>query len=90
MTHLEAVLLYLELLYYEVMPPDIFPLRHIFGGVTPEDNVVLGETSISFSLQVVYSRVQRVKGEIMEKRLSLIDVMAPLAEPLSSRSLIGE
>ncbi|GJZ97593.1 hypothetical protein Tco_0670046, partial [Tanacetum coccineum] len=25
---------YLVLLYYEVMPPDIFPLQHIFGGVT--------------------------------------------------------
>ncbi|GKF97150.1 hypothetical protein Tco_0292971, partial [Tanacetum coccineum] len=25
---------YLVLLYYEVTPPDIFPLRHIFGGVT--------------------------------------------------------
>ncbi|GJR95403.1 reverse transcriptase domain-containing protein [Tanacetum coccineum] len=55
-----------------------------------EDNVVLGETSLSFSLQVVHSRVQRVRGEIMEKRLSLTDVMVPLAEPLSSRSLIGE
>ncbi|GJV65885.1 hypothetical protein Tco_1476713 [Tanacetum coccineum] len=55
-----------------------------------EDNVVLGETSLSFSLQVVHSQVQRIKGEIMEKRLSLTDVMAPLAEPLSSRSLIGE
>ncbi|GJZ47194.1 hypothetical protein Tco_0601026 [Tanacetum coccineum] len=33
-THLEVVLLYLVLLYYEVTPPDIFPLRHIFGGVT--------------------------------------------------------
>ncbi|GKD42441.1 hypothetical protein Tco_1267086, partial [Tanacetum coccineum] len=56
----------------------------------PKDNIVLGETSLSFSLQVVHSRVQRVKGEIMEKRLSLTDVMVPLAEPLSSRSLIGE
>ncbi|GKC43480.1 hypothetical protein Tco_1061202 [Tanacetum coccineum] len=56
----------------------------------PEDNVVLGETSLSFSLQVVHSQVQRIKGEIMEKRLSLTDVMAPLAEPLSSQSLIGE
>ncbi|GJW60481.1 putative reverse transcriptase domain-containing protein [Tanacetum coccineum] len=55
-----------------------------------EDNVVLGETSLSFSLQVVHSRVQRVRGEIMEKRLSLMDVMVPLTEPLSSRSLIGE
>nr|GEU75277.1 putative ribonuclease H-like domain-containing protein [Tanacetum cinerariifolium] len=33
-THLEVVLLYLVLLYYEVTPPDIFSLRHIFGGVT--------------------------------------------------------
>nr|GEV49772.1 hypothetical protein [Tanacetum cinerariifolium] len=30
------------------------------------------------------------KGEIMEKRLSLTDVMVPLVEPLSSQSLIGE
>nr|GEU53566.1 hypothetical protein [Tanacetum cinerariifolium] len=50
----------------------------------PKDNVVLGETSLSFSLQVVHSQVQRVKGEIIEKRLSLTDVMAPLADPLSS------
>ncbi|GJZ43242.1 hypothetical protein Tco_0590497 [Tanacetum coccineum] len=56
----------------------------------PEDNVVLGETSLSFSLQVVYSRVQKVRGEIKEKRLSLTDVMVPLAKPLSSKSLIGE
>ncbi|GJZ19082.1 hypothetical protein Tco_0555672 [Tanacetum coccineum] len=55
-----------------------------------EDNVVLGETSLSFSLHVVHSRVQRVKGKIMEKCLSLTDVMVPLAEPLSSQSLIGE
>ncbi|GKC54608.1 hypothetical protein Tco_1077353, partial [Tanacetum coccineum] len=55
-----------------------------------EDNVVLGETSLSFSFQVVQSRVQRVKGKILEKRLSLTDVMVPLAEPLSSQSVIGE
>ncbi|GJS26133.1 hypothetical protein Tco_0486753 [Tanacetum coccineum] len=30
-THLEVVLLYLELLYYEVTPPDTFPLRPILG-----------------------------------------------------------
>ncbi|GKB55625.1 hypothetical protein Tco_0911811 [Tanacetum coccineum] len=56
----------------------------------PEKNVVLGETSLSFSLQVIHSRVQMVKGEIKEKRLSLTDVIVPLAEPLSSKSLIGE
>nr|GEX14644.1 hypothetical protein [Tanacetum cinerariifolium] len=32
----------------------------------------------------------KTKGEIMEKCLSLTDVMVPLAEPLSSQSLIGE
>ncbi|GJT60845.1 hypothetical protein Tco_1004378 [Tanacetum coccineum] len=62
-----------------------FPLLSVV-----EDDVVLGETSLSFSLQVVHSRVQRVRGEIMEKRLSLTDVVVPLAEPLSSKSLIGE
>ncbi|GJU26668.1 hypothetical protein Tco_1165289 [Tanacetum coccineum] len=55
-----------------------------------EDDVLLGETSLSFSLQVVHSRVQRVREEIIEKCLSLTDVMVPLAEPLSSKSLIGE
>ncbi|GJX49751.1 hypothetical protein Tco_0276596 [Tanacetum coccineum] len=55
-----------------------------------EDDVLLGETSLSFSLQVVHSRVQRVREEILEKCLSLTDVMVPLAEPLSSKSLIGE
>ncbi|GJU94662.1 hypothetical protein Tco_1319418, partial [Tanacetum coccineum] len=46
-THLEVVLLYLVLLYYEVTPLDIFPLRHIFGGVTflkkPEESVGFAE-----------------------------------------------
>ncbi|GJZ34555.1 hypothetical protein Tco_0580372 [Tanacetum coccineum] len=55
-----------------------------------KDNVPLGETSLSFSLQVVHSRVQRVRGEIKDKCLSLIDVMVPLIKPLSSKSLIGE
>nr|GEX02257.1 hypothetical protein [Tanacetum cinerariifolium] len=44
----------------------------------------------AYDPSVVHSRVQRVKGEIIEKHLSLTDVMAPLAKPLSSRSLIGE
>ncbi|GJR60901.1 hypothetical protein Tco_1503063 [Tanacetum coccineum] len=56
----------------------------------PKDNVVLGETSLSFSLQIVHLRVQRVRGEIKEKRLSLMDGMVPLVEPLSSKILIGE
>ncbi|GJS28642.1 putative ribonuclease H-like domain-containing protein [Tanacetum coccineum] len=42
-THLEVVLLYLVLLYYEVTLPDIFPLRHIFAGVTEGDLVHLAD-----------------------------------------------
>ncbi|GKA44226.1 hypothetical protein Tco_0736950 [Tanacetum coccineum] len=39
---------------------------------------------------IVHSRVQRVRGEIQEKRLSLTDVMVPLVKPLSSKSLTGK
>ncbi|GJX74840.1 hypothetical protein Tco_0313435 [Tanacetum coccineum] len=55
-----------------------------------EDNIVIGETSLSSSLQVVHLRVQRFRGEVKEKRLSLMDVITPLVEPLSSKSLTGE
>ncbi|GJS45353.1 hypothetical protein Tco_0595474 [Tanacetum coccineum] len=55
-----------------------------------KDDVVIKETSISSSFHVVQSRVQRFRGEVKEKRLSLADVMTPLVEPLSSRSLIGK
>ncbi|GKA05881.1 hypothetical protein Tco_0685001, partial [Tanacetum coccineum] len=54
-----------------------------------KDDVVLGETSLSFSLQVVHSPAFKGLGEITKKRLSLTDVMIPRAEPLSSKSLIG-
>nr|GEU49704.1 hypothetical protein [Tanacetum cinerariifolium] len=39
---------------------------------------------------VDFSLLSEVRGEIEEKRLSLINVMVPLAEPLSLNSLIGE
>ncbi|GJZ90393.1 hypothetical protein Tco_0662320 [Tanacetum coccineum] len=29
----------------------------------PEDNVVLGETSLSFSLEVIHNRIQRIRGD---------------------------
>ncbi|GKE15639.1 hypothetical protein Tco_1423216, partial [Tanacetum coccineum] len=46
----------------------------------PKDDVVIGETSISSSLHVVQSRVQRFRGEVKDKHLSLADVMTPFAE----------
>nr|GEV29491.1 hypothetical protein [Tanacetum cinerariifolium] len=55
-----------------------------------EDDVVTWETSISSSLQVVNLRVQRFMEEVKETRLLLTDVITPLVEPLSFKSLTGE
>nr|GEU68449.1 hypothetical protein [Tanacetum cinerariifolium] len=55
-----------------------------------QDNVVIGETSLSFSLDVVHARVQRIKGDVVSYHLSLSDAMAPLIKPLSAENLVGE
>nr|GEX24928.1 hypothetical protein [Tanacetum cinerariifolium] len=55
-----------------------------------EDQVVIGETSLAFSLDVAYTRVQRIRGDATARRLSLTDVMVPLIKPLSVKSLTGE
>nr|GEX65111.1 hypothetical protein [Tanacetum cinerariifolium] len=56
----------------------------------PEDQVVLGETSLSFALSVTHSRVERIKENVAAQRSTLIDVWVPLVDPLSAKSLIGE
>ncbi|GKA51270.1 hypothetical protein Tco_0744466 [Tanacetum coccineum] len=56
----------------------------------PEDHVVIGETSLSFSLDVIHAHVQRIRGDDAARRLSLSDAMVPLIEPLSAENLIGE
>ncbi|GJQ97058.1 hypothetical protein Tco_0008197 [Tanacetum coccineum] len=56
----------------------------------PEDQVVIGETSLSFSLDVIHARVQRIRGDVAAHRLSLYDAMVPLIEPLSAKNLTGE
>ncbi|GKC92034.1 hypothetical protein Tco_1157476 [Tanacetum coccineum] len=56
----------------------------------PEDNVVLGETSLYFSLEVIHNRIQRIRGDAEARRLSLSDAMVPLIEPFSSENLLGE
>ncbi|GJX68407.1 hypothetical protein Tco_0304134 [Tanacetum coccineum] len=55
-----------------------------------KDQVIIGETSLSFALDVAHSRVQRLKGDTAACRMSLIDIMVSLLEPLSVRSLTGE
>ncbi|GJX21002.1 hypothetical protein Tco_0223679 [Tanacetum coccineum] len=53
-------------------------------------SVVIGETSLAFSLEVAHNRVQRLRGDATARRLSLTDSIRPLVEPLSSRVLTGE
>ncbi|GKB11286.1 hypothetical protein Tco_0845209 [Tanacetum coccineum] len=68
--------------------PDVeqltLPIRH------PEDQVVLGETSLSFDLSVTHSQVERIMENVAAQRSALIDVWVPLVDPLSAKSLIGE
>ncbi|GKC04526.1 hypothetical protein Tco_0996136 [Tanacetum coccineum] len=55
-----------------------------------KDNVVIGETSLSFSLDVVRAHVQRIRGDASSHCLSLSEAMVPLIEPLSAENLVGE
>ncbi|GJU46094.1 hypothetical protein Tco_1203360 [Tanacetum coccineum] len=56
----------------------------------PQDQVVIGETSLPFSLDVVHARVQRIRGDVASQRVSISDFMVPLIEPLSAENLVGE
>nr|GFB94173.1 hypothetical protein [Tanacetum cinerariifolium] len=55
-----------------------------------EDQMVLRETSLSFSLNVTHSRVERIRENVAAKRSALIGVWTPLVDPLSVENLIGE
>ncbi|GKD95978.1 hypothetical protein Tco_1379875, partial [Tanacetum coccineum] len=55
-----------------------------------EDQVVIEETSLSFSLDVVHSHVQRIRGDAAYQCLSISDTMVPLIESLFAENLVGE
>nr|GEV55874.1 RNA-directed DNA polymerase, eukaryota [Tanacetum cinerariifolium] len=55
-----------------------------------EDNVVIGETPLPDSLNVVHDRVQRLKEGALSYCLSISDAMGALVDPLSFENLIGE
>ncbi|GJQ91351.1 hypothetical protein Tco_0002490 [Tanacetum coccineum] len=55
-----------------------------------EDNAVIGETSVSDSLDVVHAHVQKIKEGESSRFLSISDVIGPLVEPLSFENLMGE
>ncbi|GKA28212.1 hypothetical protein Tco_0714380 [Tanacetum coccineum] len=54
-----------------------------------EDQVVLGETSLSFALSIAHSRVEMIRENIAAQRSALVDVWVPLVEPLSAENLMG-
>nr|GEV24271.1 hypothetical protein [Tanacetum cinerariifolium] len=55
-----------------------------------QDQVIIGETSSSFALDVAHVRIQRLKGDDAACHLSLTNAMVRLLEPLSTKSVIGE
>nr|GEY91308.1 hypothetical protein [Tanacetum cinerariifolium] len=55
-----------------------------------EDQVIIKETSLAFSLEVAHNHVQRLRRDVAAHRVSLIDSILSLVEPLSTRNLTGE
>nr|GEV05970.1 putative transposase (putative), gypsy type [Tanacetum cinerariifolium] len=68
--------------------PDVDQLMlHVYW---TEDQVVLGETSLSFALSLTHLRVERIRENVAAKRYALIGVWTPLVDPLSVENLVGE
>nr|GEV28039.1 hypothetical protein [Tanacetum cinerariifolium] len=55
-----------------------------------KDQVVIGETSFSFSLAVVHAHVQRIRGDVASQSLSISNIMVPLIKSLSAKNLVGK
>nr|GEZ97836.1 hypothetical protein [Tanacetum cinerariifolium] len=66
------------------------PKQLMFPIHRTEDQVVIGESSLSFSLNVVHARIQRIRGDAASHRLSISNAMVPLIESLSAENLVGE
>ncbi|GKB29996.1 hypothetical protein Tco_0869397, partial [Tanacetum coccineum] len=54
-----------------------------------ENQVVLGETSLSLALSVAHSRVEKIRENVAAQGSALIGVWVPLVDPLSAKNLIG-
>nr|GEW90641.1 hypothetical protein [Tanacetum cinerariifolium] len=52
-----------------------------------EDQVIIRETSLALSLEVAHNRVQILRGDAAARRLSLMDSILSLVEPLSVGNL---
>ncbi|GKF23524.1 hypothetical protein Tco_0075846, partial [Tanacetum coccineum] len=69
------------------LQPDVEQLRVPLH--RSEDQVVLGETSLSFALSVSHSRMKHIRENITAQQSALIGVWNPLSEPLSVQNLTG-
>ncbi|GJY60439.1 hypothetical protein Tco_0461096 [Tanacetum coccineum] len=69
------------------LQPDVEQLRVPIH--RSKDQVVLGETSLSFALSVSHSRMKHIRENIAAQRLDLIGIWNPLSEPLSVQNLTG-
>ncbi|GJS70026.1 hypothetical protein Tco_0702867 [Tanacetum coccineum] len=68
-----------------LLQPDVDQLTLLIHRL--EDQVVIGETSLSFSLNVMHARVEKIKGDVAGGSLSVHDALVLLAEPLSAENL---
>nr|GEU93596.1 hypothetical protein [Tanacetum cinerariifolium] len=55
----------------------------------PEDQVILGETSLLVALDVTHSCVERIMENIAAQWSAFISVWTPLVDPLSVENLVG-
>nr|GFB57069.1 hypothetical protein [Tanacetum cinerariifolium] len=69
---------------------DIMGLLHLEGLAAETSEVVIEETSLSFSLDVVHARVHMIRGDVVSRLMSFSDAMVSLIEPLSAENLVGE
>ncbi|GKB22609.1 gypsy type transposase, partial [Tanacetum coccineum] len=64
--------------------------RALLEGLKKEDNVVVRETPLSDSLNMVHDHIQHLKESALSHRLSISDAIGTSFDPLSSKKLLGE
>ncbi|GJW36292.1 hypothetical protein Tco_0059212 [Tanacetum coccineum] len=67
---------------------DLKELSAAVSSLRSEDQAVLGETSLSFSLSVSHSRVEQIMANIAAERSALLDVWTPISELFSVPPII--
>nr|GEU97560.1 zinc finger, CCHC-type [Tanacetum cinerariifolium] len=69
---------------------DLLRFEGLAAKILEADQVVIGETSLYFSLDLAYARVRKHKKNVASRRLSIFDALVPIVESLSAENLIGK